>query len=206
MSVLDMFASALGAFILITIILFPEYNKKHQLEMQVVEQQQQIEADRQEISRQQQQIEAQRQRIAEDQAQIKKMQSELAKTFFIIVIDWGGEPGDDVDLHVTDTRGNEYYYDSNHRKFPGSEGQFLRDSTNGPGIEVWQLPVAQPGTYKIEYNLYRKSESTSSLTVTGSVFARKGRVALPDKTLTVVRSKRQVATVTVGQDGAVNVR
>jgi uncharacterized protein YfaP (DUF2135 family) len=121
------------------------------------------------------------------------------------VIDWGGEPGDDVDLHVTDTRGNEYYYDSNHRKFPGSEGQFLRDSTNGPGIEVWQLPVAQPGTYKIEYNLYRKL-SASPLRVSGSVFARKGRVALPDKTLTVVRSKVQVATVTVGQDGAVNVR
>ncbi len=191
MSVLDMFASALGAFILITIILFPDYNKKMQLE---------------------EKLERAREQVAQDQSSMKKMQEELLKTFLLVTIEWV-EAGDsnDVDLHVTDPHGNEFYFIKNNRiraDYPSSEAELSRDSTFGPGIEVWLVPVADPGNYRIEYLLYSKNQSTPTITVQGNVYSRKGRIKLPPKSLSTPdrNAKIPVSMIVVGQDGSVNAK
>jgi hypothetical protein len=216
MSVLDMFASALGAFILITIILFPDYSKKMQLEHQVDElqktvaqQQQQITQQQRQITQQTAEIQRDRQQIQQQQETIRRQQAELAKTFLIVTIDWPEAGENDVDLHVTDARGREFYFSRNNRNrtdFPGSEAQLSYDATHGPGLELWQLPVADAGTYKVELVLYSKDSTTQSVTVNGNIFVRQGRTQLPAKTMTQANERVSVATVTIASDGAVQIR
>jgi hypothetical protein len=216
MSVLDMFASALGAFILITIILFPDYNKKMQLEHQVDELQKTVAQQQQQITQQQQQITQQtaelqrdRQQIQQQQETIRRQQAELAKTFLIVTVDWPDVGENDVDLHVTDGRGREFFFSKNNRNrsdFPGSEAQLSYDATHGPGLELWQLPVADAGTYKIELVLYSKDSTTQSVTVNGNIFVRQGRTQLPVKVMTQANERALVATITITSDGVVQIR
>ena len=282
MSALDLFASALGAFILIAIVLFPYFpnigsspeqvaalraqlaesqqqlaesqqqlvetqqqlaESQQQLaeteqqlaetEQQLAETEQQLAETRQQLAETQQQLVESQQQLAETQQQLQSCQTDLAQTraelqetqdalqqaqsqqgalqqaqaqlqrcreelrkkFVLVVISWNTE--DDVDLHVIDPQGNEFYY--SQRTYPGSEAKLEEDNVRGPGNEIWLHPAALPGEYRVYYKLF--DERTGSVSVRGAILTPEGREPIPDRRLDRDGQKPLVAVITVDNDG-----
>jgi hypothetical protein len=198
MSVLDMFASALGAFIMVTIILFPSYNQNIDTELSAA-----IEAvgnKKNELRTLDDNIvEAAkrnaRQKILVDEVQEQRRQtsrcqrdlavciSSLADTFLIVVMQW--EDDVNLDLYVTDTSGHRFSWDKSNQtgtQFPDTEAQLSFDIGSGPGIEVWIDPSAKVGEYKIEYR--RPSRTGNPVKASGYYIDRTGRHEMPPVTIT----------------------
>lgn len=222
MSVLDMFASALGAFIMVAIILFPYYQKnrpiKEKLDALVAELKR-TQADVDKTNAEGEKIEQQNDEIKADIRKIQLAQVELNQckqglaacrvemgtTFLLVKIDW--QDSADVDLHVTDRLGHEFSFDNTNKNgtdFPGSQARLSIDTVTGPGIEVWQTPLASDGPYKIEYVV--NSEPGRALTVKGAFFDKFGKKPLPDKTLGNGTFRVLAGTIDIAQDGTPSLR
>ena len=220
-SALDLFASALGAFILIAIILFPYYLKDQKssdtvavAEKAVREAKAQRDAAQADLAKTAADLSASNARVAQEaeevaalQSQLAKVQSVVTKPFLVIGIRWT-VAGADVDLHVTDPAGNEFYWFKNNDRrhdYPSSTAELSYDMTSGPAVELWQDPSAMPGQYKVEY-VANALPDGYKVDVAGSVFDRGGKRELPVKIL--VRSGERVlaATLTVKSDGSVAIR
>ena len=235
MSALDLFASALGAFILIAIILFPYFpntgdspervaevraelaqvqrelqqtqvdlrecrSEVEQLLDQLQQSQSSLQTCRSELERIQEELQqiqsslpACRSQLAQAEAQLDSCQAELKRRFLLILISWSTR--DDVDLHIIDPRGREYYYAA--RSFSGSAAKLEEDNTTGPGNEIWLHPEAIPGDYRILYNLF----SGSRVTVRGSMLTPEGKTPFPDRSLSREGDKVDIVTVRVDDDG-----
>jgi hypothetical protein len=214
MSVLDMFASALGAFIMCAIILYPYYHETKEFEKN-------IDKTKEAIKKSEVDLQAAMQRVRVDEDTQKQLQQRLRAiqtstaeldrcradatactaalrdTFLLISIEWAERC--DVDLYVKDPDGREYSYGK--PKFDGSEAELSLDMRDGPGIEIWQAPVAKPGTYEISYNpLGGKS---GKVTVRGLEIDRSGRHQLPVKLLQCTGGKTKIATIEVNGSGIV---
>lgn len=216
MSVLDMFASALGAFIIISVILFPYFNQQKRLDKtkaDITETEKSLretnEQSRQaeEVSRRQQQEirQASQASVALGQCRetIRTCQAALTKTFLVVAIEW--DERCDIDLYVNDPLGNEFSYKKKNETggdFPNSQGQLSLDMTDGPGIELWQNPSAPPGDYRVSYD----SLCSIPVEVKGWVIDRSaGKQSLPDKTVPG-RQTASAATVAVNSDGSIVIR
>ena len=123
---------------------------------------------------------------------------ELQRTFVLVIASWSSS--DDVDLHVVDPDGREFYYAD--KRIAGSEAALEEDNTQGPGNEVWLHPFAATGRYRVCYKLYRGAPSP---TVRGSVLWQEGKVEIPDLRLTEEGQVRLAAEVVVDDDGIVSV-
>ena len=260
MSALDLFASALGAFILISVVLFPYFPNTGDSQERVDEVKAELEqanARLQETNAQleqtsaeleqaraqldpalEQELEAVRGQLGscrterrEAQAALdscqaqqraaasagsalgacenrnQQMQQELQsceqqqrKKFVLIVISWS--TGDDVDLHVIDPAGREFYYEQKFHS--GSRAKLEEDNTRGPGNEIWLHPAAEPGKYKVYFKYY--AGSGNSVPVRGAVLTPRGRTELPRATLRRVGEKPWVATIEVDSEGNADVR
>lgn len=218
LSILDMITGAMGAFLIIMIILLPYYKKE------TIDYQQELQQARaaEETARMAVQAAQTAQRAAEETAskaeeltlaaQADAQQNrqradaatqQLAKTFVLVHIQWDTK-FQDVDLHVVDPSGAEFSYE--HKTFPGHSGELSVDSQFGPGNEVWSNPSAAVGDYRVYANLYDLHGVHDTPTVTGSVIHRDGTSALPPTRLLVKQQKYLVATVNVGTDGRVSIR
>lgn len=217
MSVLDMFASALGAFIMVAIILFPYYQETKEFENN-------IEKTKEAIRKSEEDLKAAKQRVKTDedtqlqlQQQLRAAQNSTAeldhcraeatacraalnKTFMVVTIEWAERC--DVDLYVKDPVGNEYYYSA--KQFPGSDAELSMDMLDGPGIEIWQVPVAKPGSYEISYNPL--GGQSDMVTIRGTIIDRSGRHELTPRTVRCGGGKAVVARATVSPSGAVAFR
>jgi hypothetical protein len=214
MSVLDMFASALGAFIMCAIILFPYYNETKEFEKN-------IEKTKEAIRKSEQDLQAAKQRVKRDEETKLELQSQLraaetstavldqcradatacraslTKTFLLVAIEWAERC--DVDLYVKDPGGNEYSYGA--KTFPGSDAELSLDMRDGPGVEIWQSPVATPGEYEISFSPLSGPSGTA--TIKGAIVDRSGRHELPTQTMRCGSGKATIARVTVGPSGIV---
>lgn len=218
LSILDMITGAMGAFLIIMIILLPYYKKES------IDYQQELQQARvaEEAARTAVQAAQAAQRVAEEAtrkaeeltrtAQADAQQNrqradaatqQLAKTFLLVHIQWDTKY-QDVDLHVVDPGGTEYSYE--HKSYPGRPGVLSVDSQFGPGNEVWSSPNASPGSYRVYANLYNPHGVNDTPTVTGSVIHRDGSTALPPTQLSTKQQKILIATVTVGADGRVSIQ
>jgi hypothetical protein len=219
MSVLDMFASALGAFILISVILFPFFNKAQQLDQRkqqlekvttdLVQAQAQI-RHYEETSSLQQEGSA---KAIDVKTQVEVCQKSMAlcrveqsRTFLVVAIEWAERC--DVDLYVKDPHGNQFYYghpNRNGQDFADTEAQLSIDMRDGPGTEIWVNPKSDPGIYEVSYRLAGTSATCSAHpSISGFVIDRDGgQKPLPRRTigssLTVA-----VATLQVKADGSVS--
>ena len=248
MSALDLFASALGAFILIAVVMFPFFPNTGTADQsdldEALERLQQEEEDnaglqdvlseiRQDLERRleaaraaaQREVDAARQDAEDAREETAGLQQELSEAkgaladagarergleealeqersrkFLLVTISWQGKH--DVDLHIVDPRGNEYFYDV--RTHSGSVARFEEDTTRGPGNEVWLHPLVTPGEYRVYYHLY--AQRGSSVTVRGSVVHSVDRDELRPQTLREQGDKPLVATVLVDADANVEVR
>ena len=262
MSALDLFASALGAFILITLVLFPYFpntgdsqervdevkaqlaETETRLEQtgaeleQIISELEQASAELAQLRAQQrpgleQELQAVREQLSACQARRQEAQAalnacqaqqrdaasmdtalgaceqrnqqmqqelqscaqQLRKKFVLVVISWS--TGDDVDLHIIDPAGREYYYE---KKFhSGSRAKLEEDNTRGPGNEIWLHPAAEPGRYRVYFKYY--SGSGRDIRVRGAVLTPRGRTELPGTVLRRVGEKPWVATIDVDDEG-----
>ena len=196
-SALDLFASALGAFILVTMILFPYYSEGRTAAETLGEK----DADLRSLNDRLQEASQKLASLEVGQAQAPAPQR---PPFLIVEIRWG-TIGADVDLHVTDPAGHEFWwYRSNQggHDYPGSAGELSIDMTDGPALELWQDAKAEPGRYRIDYVANAMAPGVV-VPVSGSVFDRTGRHDLQPQVLRTARERVQAATITVGADGHV---
>jgi hypothetical protein len=129
--------------------------------------------------------------------------------FLIANLDWRTQ-FHDVDLHVIDPAGNEFYYAA--PRFAGVPGELTLDNTCGPGFEVWQAIQPRPGTYRIYANLFSRRGSRCTATGTPqetapftlTVFHRNG-VRSFTGTLREAGADRKALIATVVIDGEGNV-
>lgn len=238
MSALDLFASAMGAFILLTVILFPYYQKnakiiedlnktKNQLaqtqqqlsdcqaqqaalqnqlsecQSQQAQTQRQLQACEQANSQNQTQIEQCEQARQRCEQQRHACEEKLKQTFLAVVMKWTTR-NQDVDLHVIDAEGREFYF--SQKRHRGSNAELSVDTTRGPGIEIWENPRAKVGEYKVYANLYARHGNNKNPKVLTTIYYRDGSKKLRDVTLSAVRQKKLVVIIKVNSDGDVDIQ
>ena len=232
MSALDLFASALGAFILIAVVLFPYFPNTGDSSERVAEVRAQLEQVQSQLQASQAQLSAcdtQRQELraaldaCEEQLQssvsqdalgacesrnqqleanLETCQAQARKKFLLVLMSWGTP--DDIDLHVIDPAGREFSYANRTRS--GSRAKLEEDNTRGPGNEIWLHPAAEPGTYRVYYHYFgRRSQQGRRVRVRGAVLTPEGRSPLPDRTLRREGEKPLIATITVDAEGNMRV-
>jgi uncharacterized protein YfaP (DUF2135 family) len=141
-----------------------------------------------------------RQAVRDAEQRAARAEQMLAKTFLVIYIRWSTSD-QDVDLHVIDPTGGEFFYQK--KTIPGRPGELCEDSQRGPGNEVWEIKDAPSGRYQIYANLYARHGNTANPSVKGRIFFRDGSKPLPEIVLTVEKSKKPIGVVTVKDDGTV---
>lgn len=182
--------------------------ENEQLQEQVQAAQDEADALREALQQASRELEDAQQQLNEENAGMARLEEELqaareqlAKTFLVIYIQWP-EQGVDVDLHVTDPAGAEFYYaEATH---PGRPGELSEDVVNGPGAEVWEIREAEPGNYLVEANLYSMPSGTSSSTAKGRIFFRDGSVPIEPTTMRRVGEKTVLLRFSVNDEGDVN--
>lgn len=196
MSALDLFASALGAFILLAVIALPFFANTAQLDDATLLSQ--IVQAREELAQAQEELAQAQEELAQAQAELE---AAAKANFMVVIISWSTT--DDVDLHVTDPAGNEFFYE--RKEHPGSEAKLEVDVVNGPGNELWLHPKVTPGDYVVEY-VYFTDRTGVPVRVRGTVLHRDGRIALPEVTLASPGETRRAAVLRVSaEDGRVQV-
>ncbi|KOR33548.1 hypothetical protein TI05_00275 [Achromatium sp. WMS3] len=170
--------------------------------------QQQAQEARQQTQAAQQQVQAANARAqrAKAKAQLqrnraKRLAKKLANTFLVLFIRW--KTSDDVDLHVVNPAGAEFYYSD--KTIRGQPGELSEDNTQGPGNEVWEVRNAPPGNYKIYVKLFTKRSSAAEIFVQGRIFHRDGSSPLPKTKLTREKQKKLVVTIKVSPQGNVSI-
>ena len=230
MSALDLFASALGAFILIAVVLFPYFPNTGDSAERVAEVRAQLERAQSELQAAQSQLgacetqrqevqaaldaceEQQRASVSQDalgacenrnqqlESALDTCQAQARKKFLLVLMSWGSS--DDVDLHVIDPAGREFYYAASAHS--GSRAKLEEDNTRGPGNEIWLHPAAEPGTYRVYYNYFgRRSEG--GVRVRGAVLTPDGRSPFPVRRLRREGQKPLIATIEVDAEGNMRV-
>ena len=230
MSALDLFASALGAFILIAVVLFPYFpntgdspERVAEVRAQLAQVQSQLQASQSQLGAcetQRREIQAalnaceeqRRASVSQDalgacesrnqqlESNLETCQAQARKKFLLVLMSWGTP--DDIDLHVIDPAGREFFYQ--RRSFAGSRAKLEEDNTRGPGNEIWLHPAAEPGTYRVYYK-YFKRRISGGVRVRGAVLTPEGRSSLPDRTLRREGQKPLIATITVDAEGNMRV-
>ena len=189
MSALDLFASAMGAFLLIAVMALPYYLKTDKSLVQDI---QKLKKKIETISNKLSKCQSKNSELQEQNRQItqqnKKMQKELTKTFCVIKLSWESSSKEDVDLHVTDPEGREFSYKK--RSYSGSSASLTVDSKGvKKGAEVWIDKELHPGTYLIEYVYYSGS---GSISINGMVLTKSFTEDLPRKHMRNPNSNQRV--------------
>lgn len=194
LSMLDVISGALGAFLFLVAILLPFYQKD--LAAQVRQLQQTLAEVESQLEETQEQLETAEERVQD-------LEQRLAKTFLVVLMKWT-TTRQDVDLHVVDPTGAEFYFSQS--TIGGRPGELTEDDTSGPGAEIWSIAEAPSGVYRVYYNLYDRSGNPADPVITGRIFFRDGSRQLDDVRLSRERTKILVATVTVNDEGSVSIQ
>lgn len=211
----DLFASAMGVFIILSIIMVPFFLKKEDVLNMIQSLRGRAEAA--EAERDDQTARADRTQRALDGAlsdiasrdeqvsslrgQLDDVQSELAgaKPNVVIAIAWDQNREDDVDLHVKDPSGNHIFY--KNRSFPN--GSELTVDSQDAGAEVFGDPSPDDGDYIICYHYFDKEPGSPAIPVRAFLFYN-DRVVLPTLTLSREKQTIEVARLRVsGREGQV---
>ncbi len=204
LSMMDVISGALGAFLIIVIILFPYYKKEtidyRKQNLELKQKLEEKEADLQKAEEALNKSESEKQQMQEALTDCKE---KLSQTFLVVLIKWKTTK-QDIDLHVIDPSGAEFSFDK--KTIPGRPGELSEDDLSGPGNEIWEIRNAPPGNYRIYYNLYDRHGNSENPVIQGRVFFREGSKELPGVRLTAVKVKKAVVTITVKADGDVEIR
>lgn len=201
MSALDLFASGLGAFLVLMILMFPYYKKETDTLAKLAKAQEAVQACQQDLNK--------------AQAAVKQCQDKLASTMLIFSMSWvhdgGSVSNHDVDMYITDPDGNNYNWrarnDPPGRNFQ-TQARISTDIKNTPGFEVFEEPVARSGKYTIDIELFKSGErSMRPLVVSMKIYTRDGVKELPPVTIRPdVDLGRRIKAATVQIDSSGGIR
>ncbi|MFI3291267.1 MAG: hypothetical protein R3Y46_05230 [Opitutales bacterium] len=199
MSAIDLFCSALGAFMIIAIIVMPSYSKKAPPQELTQEQAEEIQENIQELQKQienlevkniksQMQVDKKKLENAQITAQVDELDSQveavakaLNGTFLIVVASWETkgflENSDDIDMYVVDPKKNKYNYIN--KRYPNIDAELAEDAKNAIGIEVWETSSAMAGTYEVYFIAFQKRISQDT-TVKLRIYTKDGKLDLED--------------------------
>lgn len=204
LSALDIFASSMGAFMLLSFILFPYYMKNSEALERAKKAEEALKICQTETTQAKNEAEQARSEAQASRAQEQQCREKLKRiSFLAVVIQWKTAKHD-VDLHVREPGGEEYYF--SHPTLPGKPGILSRDTTNGPGVEVWEIQTPSPGEYLIFYELFSQNGNHEAAVVNGSIYYREGRHDLPQVSLTREKEKQPVARIQVSDNGDISIR
>lgn len=167
MSALDLFASAMGAFILITLILMPYYLKEAPVpddgfgpeECPI------IDVPQCPVCPTPQAVDA-------PDCPPPTNQIEIADNLLVFIMSWDEEV--DIDLHIK-TPDGEFSYEQ--KTISGAPGEIKKDDVDGGegSVEVWISQGPTVGNYEIYFNNYDESPSAR---VYGSLYKPSGEVRI----------------------------
>jgi len=201
MSALDLFASAMGAFLLIAVMALPYYLKVNpKLIEEVKELKQKLLSSQEREKAMEKKVKIAQQQIKKLESKVKSMTRELSKTFCVIKIGWESNKKQDVDLHIVDPFRHEYYYKKRH--YPGSTASLTVDSKNvKSGAEVWVNKKLSKGTYIIKYVYYSGS---GMVKVRGTILTKSFTKDLPLKVMRNPNSDNKVLIAKIIVDDSGN--
>ena len=218
LSMLDVIAGAMAAFLILMVILLPYYDQD------ATDRQAALDAARQRIAVLETALRDARAETAAAQAAAESAQTQaarsaaetasqeqraetlarqLARTFLVLYIRWDSR--DDVDLHVTDPSGAEFWWNG-RKTVPGRPGELSEDAIMGPANEVWEIRDAPPGDYRIEANLYTIRDARKPILIQGRVFHRDGSLSFAPAPLSSPNQRARIATIHVDAAGQVSLR
>ena len=229
MSALDLFASALGAFILISLVLFPyfpnissappepppsvqdpETLQACQSDLaqtrknlaQTLEELQISQEAQANLTQAQSALQESQKSLQKAQEKLQHCAKKLRQKFLLVLMSWGNR-GDDVDLFIRDPLGNVFFHDQ--KTNPGTPAKFEEDNRNGPGNEIWLHPQATSGKYEICYNYYESRKGINRVAVRGAYVTPAGRHSLGTTTLYTAgqgaASTQHVASILIDRQG-----
>jgi hypothetical protein len=211
MSALDLLASAMGTFILLTVILFPYYLKNADIVERMSALRQQLETTQQQRAQLQQYLQkcqaqtSKQSEITTLKRDLKNCHQKLRQTFLAIVMKWETQK-QDVDLHIIDPNNNEFFYKKHNRNrshFPNANAELSVDTIKGPGIEIWENPYIKQGIYKVYAKLYARKGNTKNPVVKTTIYYRDGSKKLANITLHETNKKKLIAEIEVNAEGEV---
>ena len=215
MAALDIFASAMGVFMLIAVVLFPYYMKNSEavsmaFEARAIAEQKRIKAEKAmaEANRSKRQAEEAISKAEKQKKRADAAEKELKKTHLQVVITWEWpishatrpiKSNDDVDLYVVTPKGDVFSY--RNMRIPGSDGELLVDTMHTPGGEIWYTSNAEAGIYAVCVNR-RTNDRHGEIPIRGSVIHRGGHLRL--EKLNLGTDALPMAAVHVSESGEVS--
>lgn len=230
-SALDLFASAMGAFIIIAVVLFPYYlmrspetpeqirqleQAKQQCDGELTQTRTELNRANQRLDTTQRQLDDTNQLLQSSRQQLQSAQQELSdnreqqqscaqllqQNFIAVVIQWQTE-NHDVDLHIVDPSGARFSFE--HKRISGRPGELSADTKIGPGVEIWEISQPPVGRYQVFYHLYDQHENLHPAVVQGGVYHRDGHYRLPSISLSYRNQMEPIATIEMHSDGKVTI-
>lgn len=239
LSMLDVIAGAMAAFLILMVILLPYYERETVNQEEIITELRQAltearavqsaaesaartaqadlaaaETQRNQAALAAAEIQETRAALAAAQAQASQAQAEaarqaeraeglarqLARTFLVLYVRW--DTHDDVDLHLTDPSGAEFFW-NRHKTIPGRPGELSEDNVIGPGNEVWEIRDAPAGDYRVDVRLYTVRDQRKPVLVKGRVFHRDGSELFTEAQLSTQGQRVRIATIRVDDSGGV---
>ncbi|MCY4346506.1 MAG: hypothetical protein OXC17_06885 [Aestuariivita sp.] len=217
-SALDLFASALGAFIILTLIFMvffsmisrqpnSETNVSNQssnstLAWMVVCEADEYQIDEDNLENRLAQLGLDSAFVpdasADIQAEIRSCREIERPSFLLILMNWSSSY--DVDLHVVDPTGREYHIGAS--RHAGSDAILEEVELLGFGNEIWLHPEAEQGRYRVCFKL-RSQLDLGSVEVRGSILSQNGSMEIPNQTLSQEDDVRLATHVVVDDNGDV---
>ena len=211
LSMLDVIAGAMAAFLIVMVILLPYYDKDAidqqaviaELRQTLAQQQTALQAAQTEAEAARAQAQESAAETARQRQRAESLAQQLARTFLVLYVRW--DTFDDVDLHVIDPSGAEFWWNE-HKTLPGHPGELSEDAILGPANEVWEIRDAPPGEYRIEVELFAIKDARKPVVVKGRLFHRDGSDAFGEIRLERLKQRARIATIRVDEAGRVSVR
>ncbi len=174
MSMLDVISGALGAILIVMVVLFPHYNKEGSPE----------------------EIAALKKRLEEAEKDAKKGR---IRNPILIMAEWYSNRHD-IDLFVDDGSKKAPKFDPRKKFKAYWPGDVRTEFTGGPGHELWLMRDTPPGEYKIYLNLYDRKGNASAGQVTPFVIFGSEIFAMPAMKLPQEKRAVQVGTLVMTTD------
>lgn len=227
LSAIDLFASAMGAFMLISLVALPYYLDDDYLSEQIAQltaDNERIQAETDEANRalvqarqrtreERQRLQRIQQQAQQQQQTIQNLEERLAKNILVVMINWYTSA--DIDLHVVTPTGHHYSYRNPNRRavggggrtdWPGEEAELSFDAGSAivgdAGIEVWTMADAPAGNYAVSVDKYAKNRDHAPTRVEIAILSGN---RVERQVVERLEGSRDVATVRVEANGEVAV-
>lgn len=182
MSAIDLFCSALGAFMVIALIAMPYYMKQNQTTPSTLQQEldalkeklQQEQALEDSLAQSQKSLEqsiVQKEKEIETKArQLEELEKQLDETFLIVLCSWTADV--DIDLYVEDPEHRGYSFFK--KRHANAIASLAEDSTKA-GIEIFETSKAIKGSYELHLVAFTPNANAE---VSMRVYCKNGKIPL----------------------------